>query len=161
MRAFSWLGLLLTALLATAATAQLTIPQIVQLPTEDFAWNWGTRSGSFEGGQRRPDFSIKGVEQNFWCTLTGAFRPGSRMRDFENLRDFEQSLSSTLYFIQDVTYALNDLYRANQVDWATLDCAIPETQESDDKSQERLDRAVERALRDRERRRQRAESADD
>jgi len=161
MRAFSRLGLLVTALVATAAAAQLTVPRIVQLPAEDFVWNWGNRSGAFaEGGPRRPDFSITGGERGFSCTLTGAFSLGSRMRDFYNLRAFEQQLSTTLYFIQDSTYELNGYYSQNQLDWATLDCKIPDNVVSQDKQQERLDRAVERALRDRERRRERAESED-
>ena len=82
------------------------------------------------------------------------------MRDFYNLRAFEQQLSTTLYFIQDSTYELNGYYSQNQLDWATLDCKIPDNVVSQDKQQERLDRAVERALRDRERRRERAESED-
>ena len=145
-------GLLAAGVFAwTAALGQLSIPRIVQLPTEDFVYNWG-QSTSFDE-RTRPDFNLRGTEAQFQCTLTGSFRPSSRMRDFYNLRDFEQSLTGTLYFIQEATYTLNDLYLANQLRWATLNCIIPESIESESKQQERLDKALERAERQRERRR--------
>lgn len=156
MKVFSRLGLLFVVLAASGASAQNQIPYIVQLPTQDFVWQWGGRSSAFEE-RRRPGFEITGVEQNFNCTLTGDFKLGSRMNDFYRQRDFEQALKTTIYFIQDATYALNGYYRSNDLDWAKLDCFIHETELSDEKEQERLDRALERAQRDQERRRRREE----
>jgi len=140
-----------TVLPTTGALAQLNIPTIIQLPTDPFVWNWGR---STRGDQRDwPEFSIEGTERQFFCTMTGSFRLGSRMRDFYETREFEQSLNSTLYFIQDATAALNYYYSTNDLQWATLDCQIPEGEENADKEQERVDRALERAERARERRR--------
>ena len=141
------------ALASGQAPSQLALPQIVQLPQENFVWTWGsTRSVE---NRRRPDFEFAGVESSFHCNATGGFKPGSHMRDFSNLRDFEQSLNSTLYFIQDATNTFNTLYLSNDLQWATLDCVIPEGTESEEKAQERLDKALERAERDRDRRRAR------
>ena len=153
MRRLSCLCLLLGTILSGAALAQLTVPQIVQLPRNDFVWNWGRSPGMDE--RIRPEFTVEGTEQQFFCSMTGAFRPASHMRDFENLREFETTLRNTLYFIQDSTEALNYYYRANELQWATLDCRIPETVLDEEKTQERVDRALERALRQRERRRER------
>jgi hypothetical protein len=80
------------------------------------------------------------------------------MRDYYALREFEQSLTGSIYFIQDVTARFNDLYVSNDLQWALLECIIPETVEPEDEIQERVDRAVERAERERERRRERAAS---
>jgi len=155
MRAFRQLCLPLIALVSTGASAQISIPNIVQLPTEDFVWNWGRGRASGFDDQDRPEFSIQGNEREFRCLLTGSFRLGSRMRDFYELREFEQQLLSTLTFIQDATIAMNNFTRTNDLGWATLDCAVPESEVSEDKEQLRLDRAVERAERARERRRRR------
>lgn len=155
MRAFSRLGPLLIALVATGVSAQLSIPRIVQLPTEDFVWNWGRGTASGFDDHDRPEFTIQGNERSFRCTLTGSFRLGSDMRDFYKMREFEQSLLSSLYFIQDATAALNYYTQTNDLGWATLDCAVPESEVSADKEQQRLDRAVERAERAREKRRRR------
>ena len=162
MRAFSRLSALLITAVATGVCAQVSLPQFVRLPTEDFVWNWGRiTSAAFEERRGRPDFSINGLESNFRCALTGAFRPSSRMRDIVNMREFEQTLTGTLYFIQDATETLNYYYRSNDLYWATLDCVIPETEITDDKAQERLDRALERAEKERERRRQREVNSDE
>lgn len=156
MRAFSGLSLLLFALFASGVSAQLSIPNIVQLPTEDFIWNWGRVTAAGFDTPERPEFTIQGSEAGFRCTLTGSFRLGSRMRDFYEMREFEQTLLGTLYFIQDATETLNYYTQTNDLGWATLDCAIPEESEvSEDRQQLRLDRAVERAERARERRRSR------
>jgi hypothetical protein len=151
------LCLLLGAIVSGTALAQLTVPRIVQLPRGDFVWNWGRSPGM--DARIRPEFNVEGTEQQFYCTVTGAFRPGSRMREFTNLREFETSLRSSLYFIQDTTDVLNGYYRANELQWATLDCKVPERNEDEEKAQERVDRALERAQRQRERRRER--EADD
>lgn len=151
--------LVIGALAWSAIPAQSGLPQIIQLPTDDFVYTWGD-SASVDK-RTRPDFTVRGVEQNFQCTLTGAFKPGSRLRDFYNLREFEQSLSGTIYFIQQATARLNDLYLQNQIDWAVMDCIIPETIEEEVERQERLDKAIERAERQRERRRAREADSDD
>jgi len=159
MRGFSQLGTLLLVLITTGTMAQLTIPGIVQLPANDFVWNWGQRTSVDE--RTRPDFTINGSEERFRCTLTGAFRLGSRMTDFSNLREFEQSLNSTLYFIQDSVEVFNAYYRLNELDWGTLDCAIPNVEITEEATQKRIDRALDRAQRDRERRRSREEQSED
>jgi hypothetical protein len=138
---------------STAASAQLNLPRVVQLPSDDFVYSWGENVSVDD--RERPDFSLHGTELPFDCTLNGSFRPGSRMRDFYNMREFELALQQTIYFIQDATRILNDLYLANELDWAVLDCVIPESTEPEDKTQERVDKALERAIRERERRRER------
>ena len=152
----SFVGL---ALASSALAAQLGLPQIVQLPSDDFVYTWGQNASADK--RSRPDFTVHGVEQSFQCTLTGAFKPGSRMRDFYNLRDFEQSLNGSIYIVQDAVGVLNDLDLQNQVDWAILDCIIPQTPDDDVKRQEKVDKAIERAERQRERRRAREDSDDD
>lgn len=139
--------------IGTSASAQLSLPTIVQLPSDDFVYTWGDNISVDD--RERPDFTIQGAELPFDCTLNGAFRPGSRMRDYYNLREFELALQQTIYFVQDATRILNDLYLANHLNWAIMDCVIPETTESEEATQERVDKALERALRDRERRRER------
>lgn len=139
--------------LPRGVTAQLNLPQIVQLPTQDFVYSWGETRPIDD--LDRPEFNLRGVEASFRCTATGNFKPGSHMRDYYNLRDFEQSLTGSIYFIQDVTYRLNQLYLSNDLQWAILNCIIPVTVEPEDAVQEKLDKAVEKAQRDRERRRER------
>ena len=149
--------LLLGLTLFQAAPAQLNLPEIVQLPNDDFVSSWGeTRAID---NRDRPDFSLRGVEASFRCTASGTFKPGSRMRDYYNLRDFEQTLSGSIRFIQDVTAALNNLSLANELQWAVMNCVIPEAIEGEDETQERLDKALERAERERERRREREEKS--
>lgn len=161
MKGFSRPGVLLTALVATGVAAQSSIPYIIQLPSEDFVWQWGGGNSAFEDRRGRPDFRINGSEQRFNCELTGEFKLGSRMSDFYELRAFEQSLNNTLYFIQDATETLNYYYRVNELDWGTLDCSIHDTEISEDKEQARVDRALERAERQRERRRRRDDNSDE
>lgn len=152
MKAFSLLAALLVALVSTAATAQLPNPFYrVQLPDEDFVWPWGMPLRNED--RQRPDFSVQGGEQGFYCKAEGAFRPASRMSDFENLRAFEMELTSSLYFVQNVTSIFNFYYRERELDWAILDCDKAESNETDEEVQERLDKAIERAERARERRR--------
>ena len=77
------------------------------------------------------------------------------MSDFYNLRGFEQELIGTPYFIQDATRRMNEFDRSFELDWAVLECTVPDFTEDEQKTQERVDKALERALRDRERRRER------
>jgi hypothetical protein len=160
MRRFKHLLGAVTAatLAAGVCAAQLAIPRVVQLPTQDFVWTWG-RPPSPDNPER-PDFDLKGVESGFHCALTGSFKPGSHMSDFDAERNFEMTLSSTIYFIEDTTYTLNDLSLSNDLDWAVLNCVIPDPQESEEKQQERVDKALERAERARDRRRERDDDKD-
>ena len=141
------------AAIAGAAYAQLNVPQIVNLPAEDFIWPWGDTRPVDD--LERPEFTVSGVERNFQCTAKGSFKPGSRMRDVYATREFEQSLNGSLYFIQAVTEALNSLDLSNDLQWALLECVIPQSTESEADIQEDLDRALERAQRERDKRRQR------
>lgn len=155
MKTFSLLATVLVALLSMEAQAQLPNPFYrVQLPdTDHFVWPWGTPNRVEE--RERPDFSVQGGEDGFYCTAEGAFRPGSRMSDFSNRRAFEMELTSSLYFVQNVTAIFNFYYRERVLDWAVLDCSKPENLETEEETQERVDRALERAERARERRRAR------
>ena len=145
---------------STGAWGQLNIPTIIQLPDEDFIWPWGQSPGIDD--RSRPEFTLNGVESKFRCTAVGAFKPGSRMRDENNRRNFEQALDGSIYFIQAVTDTFNNLILSNDLQWAELDCAAPTASATEIKEQERLDKALERAQRDRERRRAReAERAED
>lgn len=156
MKALSRPGLLLVALVSTGAAAQPNLPYIVRLPADDFVWPWGEPRRNDD--RERPEFTIEGHEAQFACTLTGSFRPASRMSDFAELREFEHTLEGSINFIQDAVPVLNELYRVRELDWAILDCIIPEAEESEEKTQERLDKALERAERARERRREAADA---
>ena len=145
-------------LASSVLPAQLQIPQIVQLPDDDFVYTWGNNASVDK--RSRPDFTVHGVEQSFHCTLTGAFKPGSRMRDFYNLREFEQALGGSIYIVQEGVARMNDLDLQNQVDWGILDCIIPQTVDEEVKRQEKIDKAVDRAERQRDRRRAREEKDD-
>lgn len=144
------------ALISPAVLAQISIPgapRIVQLPSDDFVWSWG--SAARVEDRERPDFEIIGIEQSFRCELEGSFRRASRLRDYYNLREFEQGLSSSFEFIQDATRALNYYYQTNELDWAIMNCVKPEGVETEESAEERQQRALERAQRARERRRER------
>lgn len=161
MRRFCWLGTTLAAWAAVVpdAWSQLNVPTVVQLPSQDFVSTWGQVNNADE--RARPDFTIRGVEAQFVCTATGAFKPGSRLRDYYNFQAFQQRLSGTIYFIQEVTNTFYALELSNDLLWATLNCVIPVIDEANRKEQERLDRALERAERQRDRRREREADRDD
>jgi hypothetical protein len=159
MKIFSHIcGIVAACLLAPVAGAQLGLPTIVQLPTEDFIYSWGDNVSVDD--RERPDFTIKGSELPFDCVLTGTFRPSSRMSEYYNMREFELALTLTLYFILDATQLLNDLYLDNHLEWAILDCVIPDSSDTAEREQERVDKALERAERQRERRRERERDND-
>jgi hypothetical protein len=141
------------AAIAGAASAQPSIPQIVTLPTEDFTWPWGETRPIDD--VERPEFTVSGVERAFQCTAKGSFKPGSRMRDTYAMREFEQALNGSIYFIQEATATLNQLDLSNDLQWAIMECIIPESTESEQEIQEDIDRALERAQREREKRRER------
>ena len=134
------------------AAAQL-LP--VNLPRGDFRWQWGEVDVADGRPTPRHDFSSSGHEAGFSCELMGALRPGSRI-DERDLRRLESELSISLYFIQSATRVMNDLDYQRDLDWAVLDCKLPEAREPDPEAQqERLDRLRERALRRQAERRER------
>ena len=155
MRPVSRFGIVVCACAAFAgvASAQLQVPTIVNLPTSDFVWPWGTMRPIDDAEE--PEFQVMGVERSFRCTAKGSFKPGSHMRDVYAARQFEQSLNGSIYFIQTTTAALNELDLSNDLQWALLECIIPDATDSEQEIQEDLDRALERALRERDKRRQR------
>ncbi len=127
----------------------------VNLPNSDFRWVWGEAITDERQKRSLRDFSSSGHEAGFSCQLTGALRPGSRIDELE-LRRLEMELSISLYFIQAATRVLNELDYQRDLDWAVLDCKLPEAREPDPEAQqERLDRLRERALRRQAERRER------
>lgn len=129
-------------------------PGFVQLPAEDFTWVWGGADEE-EMNRRSPDFDTKGFEAGFACTLTGRLRPG-RAFDRSELRAFERDLANSLAFIQTSAESMTSLDRNLDLDWAVLDCDKRDDEPlSEEEEQQRNDRALEKAIRDRERRRAR------
>jgi hypothetical protein len=153
MRPLSRLGIAAACAVVAGTAGAQQLPVIVNLPTEDFVWNWGSMRpiDDFE----MPEFTVSGVERSFQCTAKGAFKPGSHMRDVYAAREWQQALNGSIYFIQTATESLNNLYLNNDLQWAVLECIIPESTESEEDIQEDIDRALERAQRERERRRER------
>jgi hypothetical protein len=153
-RNFLPISLLLAGFCATGAVAQL--PRIVVLPDNDFVWEWGRTTRLDD--RDRPDFTVVGREERFSCTLNGSFRPNSRYNDQFVIRDMEANLISTPYFIQASTELMNNLDRARDIQWASLDCKIPEaTTEQEAELRERENEALERARRAQEKRRRERE----
>lgn len=127
-------------------------PGFVQLPADDFTWLWGgVDENDFRGA---PDFNTRGGEAGFMCDLTGRLRVSSRMTS-QDIRNLEQSLQTSLAFIQVSAETMTVLDRRFELDWAKLDCKKQEGNLDEEEQQERLDRALEKAIRDRERRRAR------
>ena len=142
--------------LLPAARAQFGIPYpgLVTLPNQDFTWVWGSTREDFVRG--RPDIETRGYEGQFECTLKAELRPSSHLGRPE-IRDIEQNLSNSLYFIQAAGQTMNQLDVSLDLWWAELACTKTGDAEPDaEKTQERLDKAVERAEREREKRRERA-----
>jgi hypothetical protein len=135
---------------STGNVLDIPTPRIVQLPSDDFVYNWG--EASIED-RAEPDFEVDGVEERFFCHLSGGY--DTRRLSGEDPRRAEDALASTLYFIQVATDRMNSLYKAEALDWATLDCKIPDGTPSEEQLQERVDQALHRAERQRERRRAR------
>lgn len=106
----------LTLVLAPAwhGAAHAQFGAFSNLPEDDFTWRWGRQRGS-------DDFSIRGIDLGFTCTLTGALRPGSRLSRME-IRQIETSLRSSMAFIESATSMMNGLDRQRDLDWAVLDC---------------------------------------
>lgn len=144
-------------LLALPAAAQFgtAFPGIYTLPRNDFTWFWGEPTERDLG--RRPDIKVSGVESYFRCELTARYRVSVDMTPNEE-REVERQLSTSIAFIADSTNLMNQLDYNIQLDWGRLAC-IRQTDEevSEEKQQERVDRALEKAIRARERRRARDE----
>jgi hypothetical protein len=124
----------------------------MNLPKDDFTWIWGDREDA--ALSRFEDFSVQGGEAGFRCSLTGKLHPGARLSSME-VREFENDLRSSLSFIQASAETMYVLDQQRQIDWAKLDCSKPEGTVDEEKSQERVDKALEKALRDQARRRER------
>jgi hypothetical protein len=142
-------------------TASAQFSPFVNLPREDFTWHWG----DWEEAERRrvQDFAAQGGEGGFRCELTGEFSPSNPITVPEQ-REFEQELQGSLYFIQATAEAMNELDFARRLEWAELKCVKPQGAESDpEETQERVDRAREKAVQEmleRRERRERRESGD-
>jgi hypothetical protein len=133
----------------------------VNLPQNDFTWHWGDWDES--NTRRTEDFSMTGGEAGFSCELTGRLSPSSRMTE-RDIRELENDLQGGLYFIQAAAYTMNELDRARNIDWAELSCVKPQPTERDaEETQERVDRAREKAVQEmleRREQRERQESRD-
>lgn len=135
----------------TAADAQFGY---VRLPKDDFTWQWGDFDENT--ARRRPDVSAQGSEGGFRCELTARLRPARNM-DHGQIRDLERSLVTSLNFIQAAAQLMNSLEYSFDLEWGRLECARHQSDPDAEKQQEQLDRAVERAEREREKRRARRE----
>jgi len=151
-------GCVLAGGYAGIAAAQFgnAIPGFYQLPNNDFTWYWGADG---EDDLRGPsDFRSRGRENEFDCELTANLSPSNRLTQNE-IRTIETQLSTSLAFIQEAAYLLRDWDYSRAILWGKLACVKREAEQSEEAEQERVDRALERAIRDRERRR--AREADD
>ena len=141
------------ALFSLGAHAQFS--GLVTLPSSDFTWRWG--NWDRELSRRVNDFDITGHEASFRCELTAGLRPSSRMTR-EDVRAIENELQGSLYFIQEAAHTLNILDQQRDLEWAELACAKPQPAEtSPEESQERVDRAREKAVEEMLRQRERRE----
>lgn len=140
---------LAAALTCGAAQAQFGA---FNLPSGDFAWQWGNpeRLGRFH------DFSINGSEADFRCELTGKLSAGSRMSQVD-VRQMESDLASSLYFIEQATNTMNVLDQQRELDWAALNCVKAKPREPDAEKRKEIEdkaraKAVEKMLKRRARR---------
>ncbi len=72
-----------------------------------------------------------------------------------DIRNMEQALTTSLAFIQESANTMNILDQRFELDWAQLACEKPVGDPDAEAEQARVDRALEKAIRDRERRRAR------
>lgn len=122
------------------------------LPPDDFTWTWGS---SFDESRRGlSDFSARGSESGFNCDLTGKLRVSSRYTPAD-IRQLENDLRVSMFFIQSAANTLNVLDQRRELDWAVLECIKPDSEPDAEKQQQRLDRARERMIEEQRRRRER------
>lgn len=144
---------LLGTLLYTAGAHAQAIPGFVNLPRDDFVWIWGDREDAMQN--RFSDFTVNGNEAGFRCELTVRLHPGSRLSPAE-VRQLEQQLRQSMAFIQDSANAMYVLEQRREIDWALLDCDKPEPEQlTEAEQQQRVDRALEKARAEQQRRRAR------
>jgi hypothetical protein len=150
-RRFSNVAIAAASLVAAGtASAQFFPPQ---LPSDDFVWTWGR---SLPEAEKRgfSDLDVRGSESSFQCHLTAKLSIASS-RTASDLRQLENELRSSLFFIQTVANTMYYLEQSFDLDWAVLDCDKYEDDPDEATSAEREDKARERAERARERRRAR------
>jgi hypothetical protein len=158
-RAAVALPIVILAWLPAVASAQFGFPGQYNLPQNDFRWVWGRDSEA--AFSRFEDFSIRGGESGFDCTLRGGLSPASRMSRVE-IRDLESDLRTSLFFIQSSANAMYILDQQRDLDWAVLECAKQEAEErTAEESAERESKARARAERRRDRRRAREAGEED
>jgi hypothetical protein len=115
----------------------------VNLPKDDFTWNWGDLERS--KNRRFADLNATGGEAGFRCTLEGKLSAGSHMTP-SDIRQLQNDLGSSLYFIEAATNAMNTLDYQRELDWAILDCDKPEGTADPAKTQASLDKAKAKAV---------------
>lgn len=142
------------ALLPLAAALAQFFPGMVNLPSNDFKWIWGT-DPELQERRGSTDFSVTGFEAAFRCELTGRFSVSSNYSRPE-IRAFEDELRNGGFFIQNAANRMWTLDQSRQLRWAELDCVKPEPTDQDEATlKAKEDKARERAERARERRRAR------
>ena len=150
------LGMLGAALLVGGGYSGAVPAQFgMNLPRNDFTWTWGDSIENIE--TRLSDLSANGSEGGFNCDLTAKLRPGSRYTP-SDVRQVENDLRVSLYFIQETANMMNLLDQRREIDWAVLDCKRPQQADPDsEKVQERLERQRQRMIEEQRRRREREE----
>lgn len=150
------LAALLSIALSQTARAQLgsAIPGFYNLPNSDFTWIWGAANELELRGSA--DFHARGRESSFDCELTANISPASSYTQSE-IRQMENQIGTSLAFIQEAAYLMQDWEYNRVIMWGKLACTKLEIDPDAEAEQHRLDRALERARRDRERRRARDE----
>jgi len=121
--------LLSAPLLLTTASAQFNtgFGGQMRLPQDDFTWTWGDRSSAGRGFE---DISIFGNEEGFRCDLAGKLKSGTRISRMD-VREIEREIRSSTYFIQAAANAMNNLDAQRELDWASLKCEKPKSDEED------------------------------
>lgn len=99
----------------------------MNLPQNDFTWTWGDQRSA---GRGFGDISIFGTDAGFRCDLTGKLRSGSGLSRME-LRELENDLRASTFFVQAAANAMNDLDVRRELDWAKLECKKPQAAEED------------------------------
>jgi hypothetical protein len=153
---WAWTALfVLTIAAQSTARAQFG----VQLPQNDFTWNWGDQK-EISSSKRFPDFTLKGGEAGFNCDLNGKMRLGSNY-SLGDIRQIEDQITMSLYFIEASASIMNALDQQRDLEWATLACTKPKKSEAEtakeaEKQQESLqklhDKAVRKLIKRREKR---------